>query len=370
MSAMPPAGLRNTRPPTISDVAKAVGVGRSTAARALGGYGNVKPEVRDAILAAAEAIGYRPNQIAKSMSTGRTRTIGMVLADVSNPFFASVAQGVAVTASTHTFDTVIISTGESVERERAALEVLIDKRVDGVILASSAIERDEIGHIEDLQRAGIAVVLIDRANEFVRADTVVVDNRAITRTAVTSLVEAGHRRIGFVLPPTLAEPVRTRRDLDSFLASGLWTERERLRGYLDALDDAGVPFDAGLILDGTQLDADLTDRYRALLRGESPATAVFCSETAALIRTITAIGDLGLAYPDDVSLIGFDDSPWAAIMRPPLTMVSQPTFEVGTTAAEVLLRRIGGADTGAPRTTTLDAELIGRSSVAPPRSRT
>lgn len=344
-----------------------VGVGRSTAARAIGGYGNVKPEVRDAILAAADQIGYRPNQIARSMSTGSTSTIGMVLADVSNPFFAGVAQGVAVTAQAHEYDTMILSTGESVEHERAALQVLADKRVDGVILASSAVERDEVGHIEELQRAGIAVVLIDRANEFVRADAVVVDNRSITRTAIASLVQAGHERIGFVLPPTLAETVRTRRDLDSFLASALWTERERLRGYLDALDDAGLPFDARLILAGTRAEHDLADRYGALLTGPKAATAVFCTETAALIRTITALDGLGLAYPEDVSLIGFDDSPWAAIMRPPLSMVRQPTFEVGTTATEVLLGRIGAAEHDPPRTTTLEAELIGRDSVAPPR---
>lgn len=354
------------RSPTISDVAERAGVGRSTAARALGGYGQVKASVRERILAAAAEIGYRPNNIAKSMSTGSTTTIGMVLADVSNPFFAGVAQGIAVTARQNAHDTIIISTGESIAAERDAVQTLVDKRVDGIVLASSAVERDEVEHIERLQRAAIPVVLVDRANEFLRIDTVVIDNRAITRTAISGLIEVGHSRVGFVLPPTIAETVRTRRDLDTYLTTSLWTERERLRGYLDALDDAGLAFDARLILAGTSESEDLTDRYRALLLGEHPATAVFCTETAAVISTLAAFDELDIHYPDDVSIVGFDDSPWATIMRPPLSMIRQPTFELGAEAARLLLRRISGEAPSEPETVTLEARLVTRASVSAP----
>jgi len=178
-------------PPTISEVAAAAGVGRSTAARTLGGYGYVSPELRERVLAAAERLGYRANALARSMSTGVTQTLGVIVADIANPFFGGVVRGISDASRARGFQTLVLSTHEDLAEEIAATDVLIDKRVDGIIVASAALDVASAGHIGQARDRGIPVVLVDRAVTGLLLDTVVIDNRAAARDAVAQLIAAG-----------------------------------------------------------------------------------------------------------------------------------------------------------------------------------
>ncbi|MFC7718157.1 LacI family DNA-binding transcriptional regulator [Nonomuraea recticatena] len=178
---MPADRGRAAGPPTISEVAAEAGVGRATAARTLGGYGYVSPELRERVLAAAEKLGYRANALARSMSTGVSHTLGVIVADIGNPFFAGVVRGISDTSRARGFDTIVLSTYEELGEEVAATNVLIDKRVDGVIIASAAVDRTEVAHIKAAMDRGIPVVLVDRAVSSLDLDAVVIDNRDAAR---------------------------------------------------------------------------------------------------------------------------------------------------------------------------------------------
>lgn len=353
-------------PPTISEVAEAAGVGRSTAARTLGGYGYVSPELRERVLAAAERIGYRANALARSMSTGVSQTLGVIVADIANPFFGGVVRGISDASRARGFDTLVLSTHEDLDEEIAAMNVLVDKRVDGIIVASAALDAASAGHIEQARSHGIPVVLVDRAIPGVDLDAVVVDNRTAAREAVARLVAAGHRRIGFVWGPPVAERPRRRRELIELAGRNLWTDGERLQGYLDALDDEGVVFDADLVMVGQKTEEHAVTEVSRMLALDDPPTALFCTENDAVTGALRALRGAGLRVADDVSLIGFDDSSWAAVMEPPLTMIEQPTLALGVRAAEVLFAVIDDESTPSARH-TLGTRFVERASVAPPR---
>jgi LacI family transcriptional regulator len=363
-------------PPTISEVANEAGVGRASAARTLGGYGYVSPELRERVLAAAERLGYRANALARSMSTGVSHTLGVIVADIGNPFFAGVVRGISDASRARGFDTLVLSTHEDLAEEIAAVNVLIDKRVDGIVVASAALGPASTAHIEEARSRGIPVVLVDRAVPGLdELDTVVIDNREASREAVAALIAAGHRRIGFVWGPPVDERPARRRDLADAAARNLWSDGERLRGYLDALDDAGLPFDADLVMVGAKTEERAIEEVGRMLKLDDRVTALFCTETDGVTGALRAIRAAGLRIPADVSLIGFDDSSWAAVMDPPLTMIEQPMLALGTRAAEVLLSAIDAADDAADDDAapaaaatrhTLDTRFISRDSVAPP----
>ncbi|MFJ2368807.1 LacI family DNA-binding transcriptional regulator [Microbacterium sp. NPDC087665] len=352
-------------PPTISEVAAAAGVGRSTAARTLGGYGYVGQELRERVLEAADRLGYRANALARSMSTGVSQTLGVIVADIANPFFGGVVRGISDAAKARGVETLVLSTYEDLAEEIAATNVLIDKRVDGIVVASAALDAASAGHIQEARDRGIPVVLVDRAVTGLHLDAVVIDNRDAARGAVTRLLDAGHRRVGFVWGPPVEERPRRRRELIDLAARNLWTDGERLQGYLDALDDAGMAFDADLVMVGAKTEEHAQVEVERMLDLESPPTALFCTENDAVTGALRALRARGVRVGADISLIGFDDSSWAAVMEPPLTMIEQPTLALGTRAAEVLFAAIDG-ESGAAELHTLKTRYIERSSVAPP----
>lgn len=358
-------GKPRSTSPTISEVAAAAGVGRATAARTLGGYGYVSAEMRERVLEAAERLDYRTNQLARSISTGVSHTIGVVIADISNPFFGGVVLGISEVARARGYDALVLSTYERLEDEVDAVGVLVNKRVDGIILASAALDQDATEHIESARNQGIPVVLIDRLIPGVTLDAAVIDNRAAARQAVDALIEHGHERIGFIWGPRIDERPRLRRELTHGAAFDLWTDRERLMGYLDALDDSGLRVDAELVMVGPKTEQRAYAEVSRMLAFEDPPTAFFCTETEALTGTMHALRNAGLRIPRDASIIGFDDSSWAEVMEPPLTMIEQPMRELGAAAAGTLLKLIEGEDES-PLVAQLDAHLITRGSVAAP----
>ncbi len=348
---------------TVADVASAAGVSVATAARALGDYGSVKPATRERVLEAAGRLGYRANTLARSMITGTTRTIGVVLSDIENPFFSQALRGISDIAHRHAHEVVVVNTDERIEIERDAVRVLLERRVDGLVVSPSDGDGE---HLSRAVEGGTPVVLLDRRVRGLAADTVGIDNRAAARDATARLVGLGHRRIALV---TGADPSLTVQlvhpDVRAVARSTRGTTGPRAAGYRDALDEAGLPVDSSLVsADGLRRD-DATRATRRLLALPDPPTAIVALDSLLSLGVLRAFADLGVACPRDVSLIGFDDADWAQAVSPPLSVVSQPVSRIGSTAAELLLARIGGAD-GPVVHRKLSTTYVERASTAPP----
>jgi LacI family transcriptional regulator len=358
---------RSNWSPTVAEVAAEAGVGKATAARTLGNYGSVSPSSRARVLAAAEKLRYRPNGLARSMTTGITQTIGVILADISNPFFAGVMRGIADTCEAIDYTAIALSTDERLPAERSAMDVLIDKQVDGIIIASAAVRADDVSHIQDALDRGIPVVLLDRTIRGLSLDSVIIDNRESARRAVEHFIANGHRRIAFTWGPRSATRPDSIKDLLDMNELSLWSDAERFRGYIEALEQAGIEPVTELVTHGPRSVA--AQDVGEMLRLVDPPTAVLATETEAMVGTLRALRLNKLSYPRDVSLIGFDDSPWADVMDPPLSMIAQPMAQLGRDATERVLRRIEGF-AGVPVVDTIPTQFIERGSVSDVTQRT
>lgn len=347
------------RPPrrvTIPDVARHAGVGQATAARVLGGYGSSSAATRERVLAAAEELGYSTNAVARSMISGRTHTLGVIVADVENAYFARAVRGVSDVAAKAGLQVVLANSDENGDTEKAAVQMFVERRVDGLVVAPAAAGHD---HLDKAVAAGIPVVLLDRVVGGAALDTVVVDNRGAAKAAVSRFTEEGHTRIAVV---TSASPAESATGLAP--GADIWTTTERLAGYRQALRAAGIPA-AAEVVRHTGYDRTLArSAVLELMAGPDRPTALFTTDNVATLGTLDALLDLDARIPDDVSVIGFDDAEWATLVRPRLSVVSQPVQELGGLAADILVRRIEGS-TARPRRHTLRATYIARESTGP-----
>jgi LacI family transcriptional regulator len=349
---------RQAGPPTIPDVARRAGVSSATAGRALGGYGYTSEETRRRVLEAADALGYRRNEIARSMATGRTFTIGVVIADIENPFFASATRAISDAARREGFNVILANTDEDLAAEIASVRLFLDKRVDGMIVAPTS--SIETAHLARARDAGCPIVLLDRRIPALGVDTIAVDNFSAAREAVAALIGDGHACIA------LASNAPAHEDRHLLISS----IRERIDGYRAALIEGGLPVsEAAVMLGGW--NAEAAERRLAVLR--DPAlrpTAVLATDNRVALGVLHLARRAGLSLPRQLSLIAFDDAEWADAVSPPLSVIGQPVRELGTEAAEMLIARIRGAETGAPQERLLRARLVMRGSTAPPPRRT
>lgn len=354
------SGRRRPRP-TIADVAASAGVSRATAARALGEYGYVHEETRAAVRSAAEKLGYRSNGIARSMVTGRTQTIAFVSADMGNPFFAQTMIGITTVARAHGYEVVISDTQEDPELERRALLVLHERQIDGLIVVPAQFVEGD--HIRQLLDHGIPVVLLDRSVRDVPADSVLIDNVSAARSGVDRLVALGHRRIGLVtndLTGDLVERLEAAA-VDPIHAS---TGASRGVGYLTSLRRHGIAVDPELIQAASYTRESAAKATRALLGLPDPPTAILTVDNVLSLGAFEEIQASGIPFPQEISLLGFDDLEWTTIVRPTLSVIAQPAYDIGSNAARRLFTRLDGDETP-PQTVFLHAQLIERESLAP-----
>jgi LacI family transcriptional regulator len=348
-------GGTNGGSPTIPDVARRAGVSTATAARALGGYGAVSEASRSAVLTAAEELGYRRNDLAASMITGRTQTLGLVIADIENPFFAGAVRGVSDAAWGAGYDVVLTNTDEDPDVERSSVKVLLSRRVDGIVVAPTSPDTD---HLTSAVAAGCPIVLLDRRLESFPADTVLVDNVSAARDVVRRLLEVGHRRIAMVTGGASSDEAVTDR-------LNLPTGRDRVDGYLAALTEGGVAEPKAYLRGGAH-NPELACRLMAdLLALPAPPTAVFASDSRVALGVLRAIREAGLSMPSDISMVSFDDADWTSVVNPAISVVAQPTYALGRRAAERLLARIAGDETP-PVVDMMSTEFVTRGSIAPP----
>ncbi|MER7394930.1 LacI family DNA-binding transcriptional regulator [Streptomyces sp. NPDC000151] len=351
-------------------MARAAGVSVATAGRALGNYGRVGDDLRDRVTAAADRLGYSPNVVARSMRSGSTRTIGFVGADISNPYFATAVRGVCDVARAQGYEAILTNSDDRLDDERAAVQVLLDKQVEGIVVAPTSVT--DVRHLKHAQELGVPIVLLDRSSGVLDADSVVIDNAAAAYGAVAHLLTLGHRRIGLLACVDLDEgpEVAVRGSTGRLAARGAARpSTDRIRGYLAAVDEYLAASSAELVrYAGIGEVARAEQEADALLTLPQPPTAVFAADNVSTQCVFKAARRRGVAIPGDVSMVGFDDLDWTTLVDPPLTVVAQSPLDMGRTAAERLFARIKGDDLPGERI-VLPTELIVRSSTAGPGTR-
>lgn len=339
--------------PTLHDVAREAGISRSTASRALSGQGYVAANIREQVLAAAERIGYVPDALARTLKGQRSNLVGLLVSDLRNQFYAELAAGVEQVLGAAGYQMVLVDDHGQPEQELAGAKAFLAMRATGVVLTPAAAAATEL-----LVERGVSVVEADRRSGARGCDSVVIDSEHGAREATQHLLELGHRRIALLMDETK------------------WaTGAERLRGYRAAHRAAGVPLDRRLVLDLGFQAADARPRLEALFDQHPDVTAVFAVNNLMAETAWLELSRRGLAVPDDVSLVSFDDLPWMRMVAPGLTAVAQPTYQMGRRAAELLLVRIAEREgTGAPGRgpgrrrvrETLEPKLMLRGSTAAP----
>lgn len=354
---------------TIASVARLAGVSTATAGRVLGGYGYASDEVRERVHASAEHLGYRANLLARSLITGETKTIGVVAGDIQSPFYATILRAIEDVAREAGFGVLLTNSDERPEREIEAVQLLARKQVDGIIVAPSDIAQAD--HLRALVDAACPLVQIDRAVRGLDGDSVTVDNLNAARACTGVLIAAGHRRIGI-----LAELERWEGGgLEDFLRAAsagtvvpdeLFPSWQRLLGYVRAHQEAGLAIDPALVARVGVYSARAAEAaVGRLLDSAAGATAVFSTDGLMSCAVMAVMNRRGVAVPDDLSLICFDDLDWMGFLRPGISAVVQPMAEIGREAARLLLERIHAPDALAPRHLVLTPQLNLRGSVRP-----
>lgn len=351
---------------TIASVARAAGVSIATAGRVLGEYGYASEDVKTRVQSAADRLGYRPNMLARSLITGRTQTIGVVVGDIQSPYYATVLRGIEDVAREAGFGILVTNTDEQAEREIEAVRLLSEKQVDGLCLAPSKL--NDAAHLTSLVASGCPVVQFDRVVSGLEADSVTVDNRAAARASTQMLIDAGHRRIAIVaelekwnggeLPDFLRAAGQKQLQPGSLFPS--W---QRLLGYLEAFHAHRLSPDLTMIVRvGTYSAPAAIAAVGDALDSVAPPTAIFATDGLMSSAVMAALNARRLRVRDDVSLIGFDDLNWMSFHCPPISAVLQPVAEIGRRAASLMLERLSGG-TMPPRHEVLMPELILRESI-------
>ena len=343
--AGPADDLTDRRPPsvTLTEVAQRAGVSRATAARALGGYGSASAAARDRVLAAAAALGYRPNLPARNTRTGTTTTVGVVVADIASPFFGQSTRSISDAAKAAGLEIMVLNTDEELEAERAAVHLLLDQRVAGMVVAAAS--RTDGRHLAQAQAEGVPVVLLDRRVIGLDADRVYADNGAGAALAMAELIGQGHRRIGYVSSAAgpHGHPAGAPLVVDELVSSG----GDRIRAYLSALAEVVDEPSRYLALCSFGEEAAYAATRELLARPDRP-TAVFASDSVIALGVLRAIADAGLAVPGDVAVVAGDEPAWSRVTTPPLSTVTQPVAALGRAALELVTRRL--ADPTSPCT--------------------
>lgn len=346
--------------PTLKDVAKRAGVSTATVARVLHNSGYVSEITRKQVEVSIQETGYQINVMAQGLRKQQSYTFGHVLyAITKNPFFAEVALGVEEVALQNAYDVFIVNAHGNRDRERLAVESFIRRRVDAVIF-TTANAAESVQRVVD---AGIPVVQVERITR-VNTNAVLIDNYSGAKEAMNHLIELGHREIGFIGgDPSLVSQLSSTKQT---------VEKERLAAYVDALAEHGVPVRPELIrlgkyysLENGVVSGEGLYHMKELLVHQPEITAAFVSCDVLAAGALQAIHSAGLRVPDDLSIIGFDDT-YAAHLTPPLSTVTIPMRRVGMAAADLALQSINGNSKLAKK--TLQTELIIRASTGVPKS--
>ena len=330
---------------TARDISHAAGVSTSTVSHVLNGTRWVSPELRERVLAAADDLGYEPNALARSLRVRQSRSIGLLIPDIANPFFTDVVRGIQDIVQARGYALILSNSDESPEKELAYLRVLKSRRVDGIIVAPAGAAYP---YLAVLVRSGFPLVFLDRELPDLSVAAAVLDNRGAAFDATDHLLQFGHTRIALIAGRRLVSATE-----------------ERILGYRSALEAAGLDYNETLVVSGGSRIGEARLAAERILAVKPRPSALFVTNNMMTIGAMAAIRDAHLRVPDDISLISIDDVSWADVFEPRLTTVAQPTYELGRVAADLVLRRIAGDGDAATARVVLPGHLKVRDSTAP-----
>ena len=328
--------------PTLRDVAELAGVSVGTVSRVLNSPDRVSERSKQKVDKAIEELSYVPDALGQGLRAGSIRTIGLVLPDVANPFYTTLARGVEDIARNNKFSIVLCNTDENADREAEYLQVLVSKRVDGLIIAPVG-SPESSRYLVSLQKKGMKFVFVVRRLREIKCDVVCSDLRQAAYVLTRHLTALGHRRIGLITGPNKYS-----------------TTDERIKGYREALAEADVPFDPGLRVESPFKVEGGHQGTLDLLAAANPPTAIIAGSNFIAVGVIKAARELGITIPQKLALVSFDDIPLASEMYPFLTVAAQPVYSIGTIAANLLLEQIRDQVRESVRDVVLQPELIVR----------
>src|SRR5713226_6247020 len=324
------------RAASIYDVARESGASVFTVSAVVNKKSHVGKGLRERVEAAIRKLNYRPNLVARSLAKQRTHTIGMIVPDIANPFFPMVVRGAEDAAQKHGYNLLLCNSDDNLDKEESAVELLLSKRVDGILLTKAA-EDFRPAMRQMIKEMNVPFVLVMRTYPKLTKDAVITDDYQGAYEAVCHLARAGRRRIGLISGPLKISNAKAR-----------W------QGFHDALKAKDLPYDPELVVEG---DYRIESGYRAghSLLSQRP-DGIYVANHLMTIGLLKAAEEMGLKCPDDFGLVSFDDYPWLGVFRPKLTTVELPKHQLGSEAAELLIRRISG-DHSKPILKKLQPEL-------------
>ncbi len=329
---------------TVLDVAKLAGVSPITVSRVINRSGYFSEDTRKRVEAAAAELGYVQNSVARSLRSSRTNTIALIVSDITNPFFTSLARGVEDTASDAGYTVFFCNTDESTDEEEKYAQVLLKKQVDGFLLVPA---HSSAHSIQMIQKHNIPLVILDRWVANASADMVRCDSEGGSYQLTRLLLSLGHREIAIISGP---------KDVSTAI--------DRVTGYRKALDEAGLPIHEAYVRYGEFTQSSgylLTQNVLAL---EPRPTAIFGANNFIAIGVLKALSDAGVRVPEDLSVVAFDDLPEPMVVSPFLTVASQPAYEMGCRATQLLLERFADPGAGDRQQIILPTQVIVRGSTA------
>jgi LacI family transcriptional regulator len=329
---------------TIYDVARIAGVAPITVSRVINNSGYVSPETRERVEKTIADLGYVPNRLAQGLRSKQTYTFGLVVTDITNPFWTTVARGVEDATHTAGFNVILCNTDESEEKQDKYIRVLLQKQVDGFVIVPAR-SSDEV--VVLIQNTGVPLVVMDR-RVGIPVDTVLCDSEGGAYHLIKHLINLGHQKIAVLSG-----------------SQSVSTAVDRVLGYRRALEEVRLPIDEALILRSEFTQAAGYAMAQQMMKLESHPTALFAVNNFIAIGAYKALTEMQVRIPEDISMVAFDDLPPALVMEPFLTVAAQPAYEMGYRATELLLDRLAGKLPEYYQRVVLPTELIVRSSTGP-----
>lgn len=304
---------------TIYDVAREAGVSMATVSRVVNGNPNVKPATRKKVLDAIERLGYRPNAVARGLASKKTTTVGVIIPDISNIFFAELARGIEDIATMYKYNIILCNSDQNKDKEISLINTLLEKQVDGILFMGGEITEE---HVTQFKRSPVPVVLAATVDQEGELPSVNIDYQQASFDAVTELIEAGHSRVGMV-SGSLEDPV-----------NGF----QKFSGYKKAFTEKSMTFDDSLVAIGDYTYDSGIQAVNTLMSVENPPSAIFAGTDEMALGVIHGLQDEGIKVPEDVEVIGFDNTRLATMVRPTLTTVVQPMYDIGAVSMRLLTK--------------------------------
>lgn len=313
---------------TMRDVAEYAGVSKATVSHVINETRFVEDSTKERVQQAIKDLGYRPNVAARSLTTQQSKIIGYIVSDVTNTFFADIMRGIEDVLISNNYSIMVCNTNEVLEREEYYIDILLKQGVDGIIAAATS---QNWGALNEAAKLNIPIVLLDRTFDNATVPYVGVNNKHGAYVGTKHLIESGHTDIGI---------------LSGF--QRLSTMRERLSGFEMAMRESKMTINKDWCLASPLSIEDGTKEIRHLMSLEERPSAVFICNNLLSLGALMGLQQMGLKCPDDVAIVSFDDHPWAQVSNPPLTVVRQPTYDIGKTAATKLLEALNNSHASIP----------------------